>query len=57
MYQTYVQKLREYELWLERHQRRLEQAQKPLQQQQQQQQQSSSDGEQVIGVCEPTEIV
>ena len=57
MYQAYVEKLREYEQWLERQQRRLDQAvqqslqQQSLQQQQQQQQQQQKNGsEKVLGV-------
>ena len=55
MYQAYVEKLREYEQWLERQQRRLDQAvqqslqQQSLQQQQQQQRQKNG-SEKVLGV-------
>ena len=52
MYQAYVEKLREYEQWLERQQRRLDQAvQQSLQQQSLQQQQRQKNGsEKVLGV-------
>ena len=56
MYQAYVEKLREYEQWLERQQRRLDQAvqqslqQQQQRQQQQQEQQRKNGSEKVLGV-------
>ena len=61
MYQAYVEKLREYEQWLERQQRRLDQAvqqslQQQQQQQQQQEQQRKNGSEKVLGVFSTCEV-